>query len=57
MLAVYMLMREASGGAVMISLLVIIEGVCGIRPQVTLDVMLNSLFVSQANTRQFGRRI
>ena len=28
-----------------------------IRPQMTLDVMPNSPFVSQANTRQFGRRI
>ena len=34
-----------------------IEGVCGKKPLVTLDVMSNSPFVSQANTRQFGRRI
>ena len=33
------------------------EGVHGIRPQVTLDLMSNAPFVSQANTRQFGRRI
>ena len=30
-----------------------IEGVHGIRPYMTLDVMLNSPFVSQANKRQF----
>ena len=34
-----------------------IEGVHGIRPKVTLDVMPNSPFVSQANTKQFGRRM
>ena len=33
------------------------EGEHGIRPQLTLDVMSNSPFVSQANTRQFGERI
>ena len=33
------------------------EGVHGIRPSVTLDVMSNSPFVSQANSRQFERRI
>ena len=32
-----------------------IEGVHRIKPEVTL--MSNSPFVSQANTRQFGRRI
>ena len=35
----------------------IIEGLHGIRPQVTVDVMSNSPFVLQAETRQFGRRI
>ena len=35
----------------------IVEGVCGMRPQVTFDVRSNSPFVSQASTRQFGRRI
>ena len=34
-----------------------IEGVHRIKPEVTFDVMSNSPFVSQANTRQFGRRI
>ena len=34
-----------------------IEGVCGIRPQVTFDAMLNSPSHSQVNTRKFGRRI
>ena len=29
-----------------------VEGVHGIKPQVTLDVMSNSPFVSQANIRQ-----
>ena len=33
------------------------EGVQGMRPLLTLDVMSNSPVVSQANTRQFGRRI
>ena len=33
------------------------DGVYGIKPQVTPDVMSNSPFVPQANTRQFGRRI
>ena len=33
------------------------EGVRGIRPKVTFDVKSNSPFVSQANIRQFGRRI
>ena len=36
---------------------IIIEGVHGIRPCVALDVMSNSPFVSQANTKQFGGRI
>ena len=34
-----------------------IEGVCGIRPQVTFDAMSNSPSHSQLNTRKFGRRI
>ena len=39
------------------SLITTTDGVHGIRPLVTRDVMSNSPFVSQANTRQFGRRI
>ena len=35
----------------------LIEGVCGIRPQVTFDAMSNSPSHSQLNTRKFGRRI
>ena len=35
----------------------VIEGVCGIRPQVTFCVRSNSPLVSQVNTRQFQRRI
>ena len=35
----------------------VIEVVRGIRPEVTPDVISNSPFVSQVNTRQFGRRI
>ena len=37
--------------------LLVIEGVHGIRPLVTFDVMSNSPYVSQGNTRQFGERI
>ena len=35
----------------------VIEGVCGIRSQVTFDAMSNSRSHSQLNTRKFGRRI
>ena len=42
---------------VFLSVSVIFEGVHGIRSLVTLDVMSYSPFVSQANKREFGRRI
>ena len=46
--------REASGSDLIVST---IEAVHEIRPQVTFDVKSSSPFVSQANTRKFGRRI
>jgi len=48
---------EKSGVRKRVSNSKLVEGVCGIRSWVTLDVMSSTPFVSQANKREFGRRI